>query len=247
MTSEPRPTPIKPKLLALLREARGELRDWIATLTAAERAAIGAADAWAPKDVLAHLTSWRRIAVARVTAVRRGEQPPGQEAVQRHNEATFERERLRPWDDVLADSDDVFEALLINVEALTEAQLAETRYPWLEGFAFWASIAGSFEHPLEHLTDLARRQGDWPRVEALLDRQAAGLLSLDGSAHMRAYVAYSQGGFWAMNARPDRAIPLLRDALALDPSLAGEYQHDDALHALRDLPEFQALLPAPGA
>ncbi len=244
MSNDSRTDPIKPKLLALLREARAELQGWIDALTEVERAATGSPAAWASKDLLAHLTSWRRIAVARVIAVRHGEQPLGEEEVQRHNDATFARERMRPWPDVLADSDDAFEALLIQVEALTERQLAETGYPWLEGFPFWASVAGTFEHTLEHLADYYRERGGWPRAEHLLDRQAAGLLSLDGSDHMRAYVSYSQGGFWATAGRPDRAIPLLRDALTRDSQLVAEAQHDTRLDALRSLPEFQSLFPA---
>jgi hypothetical protein len=244
MSNDLRTDPIKPKLLALLREARVEMHVWIDALTEAERAATGSPSAWAPKDLLAHLTSWRRVAVARVIAVRHGEQPLGGEEVQRHNDATFARERMRPWPDVLADSDDAFEALLIQVEALTEPQLAETGYPWLDGFPFWASVAGTFEHTLEHLADYYREHGGWPHAEHLLDRQAAGLLALDGSDHMRAYVSYSQGGFWATAGRPDRAIPLLRDALTCDPQLVAEAQHDTRLDALRGLPEFQSLFPA---
>ena len=76
---------------------------------------------------------------------------------------------------------------------LTEAQLADTSYPWLDGFPFWASVAGTFEHTLDHLADKCRERNDWPRAEHLLDRQAQGLLSLDGSDTMRAYVSLQPG------------------------------------------------------
>lgn len=251
MSSEPRTDPIadpiKPKLTALLREARAELQAWLDQFSDAERAATGTPDHWSPKDTVAHLTSWRCISLDRVDAVLRGEQPRGEEAVQSHNDATFARERPRPWGDVLAESDRVFDAQLAAVELLTEAQLADTSYPWLDGFPFWASVAGTFEHTLDHLADKYRERNDWPRAEHLLDRQAQGLLSLDGSDTMRAYVAYSQGGFWATVDRPDRALPLLREALALDPKLTEDARQNTSLASLRSSPDFQSLFPAPSA
>jgi hypothetical protein len=246
MSSTSSADPIKPRLLALLDEARVHLQAWLDQCSDEERARDGTPDRWAPKDVVAHLTSWRRISLARLDAVRRGEQPPGEEAVQPHNEATFEAERRRPWGEVLAESDRVFDAQRAAVEALTEAQLAETGYPWLGGFPFWASVAGTFEHTLEHLVNDAREHGDWPHVERLLAHQAHGLLSLDGSPAMRAYVSYSQASFWAHVERPDRAIPLLREAISLDPKLAAEAHQDDGFAALRALPEFHALLSPSG-
>ena len=247
MSNDSRADPIKPKLLALLREARAEHQAWLDHLTETERAASGTPDHWSPKDTVAHLTSWRRISLDRVEAVLRGEQPRGDEAVQPHNEATFARERPRPWDDVLVESDSVFDAQFAAVEALSEAQLSETSYPWLDGFPFWASVAGTFEHTLDHLTDYYRERGDWSRVEQTLDRQTQGLLSLDSSPTMRAYVSYSQGGFWATVERPDRALPLLREAFTLDPKLVEDARENASLAALRALPAFQSLLSTPSA
>jgi tetratricopeptide (TPR) repeat protein len=235
-------TDIKPKLLDLLRQGREEQRALVAGLSAEEHAATGTPQGWAPKDVIAHVTFWKRTDVERLAAMRRGERPEAYEDFQPINEQTFERERLRTWDEVLAEGDRVDAALVAAVEALSEEELMDTSSaPWLGGRTLWSNIAGSgFQHPLDHLAHIARQRDDLTTAEQLLAQQE-GMLALDSSDAARGAVLYNQGCFWSLAGRPERAIPLVRESLALRPDLVEWSKTDTDLDALRALPEFQAL------
>ena len=80
-----------------------------------------------------------------------------------------------------------------------------------------------------------------------MEHQAGGMLALDNSDEARGAVSYNQGCFWALAGQPDRAIALLRSALALRPDLIEWSQQDTDLVSLRDLPDFQAIYTANGA
>jgi hypothetical protein len=236
-------TDIKPKLLDLLRQAREERQAMVAGLSAEVLVAEGTAQGWAPKDVLAHMTFWKRTDVERLAAMRRGERPEAYEDFQPINEQTFERERLRAWDEVLADADRVDAALVAAVEALSQAELMDTSSaPWLGGRTLWSNIAGNgYQHPLDHLAHIAREHGDLATAEQLLVRQEEGMLALDDSDVARGALLYNQGCFWSLAGRPERAIPLVREALTLRPDLVAWSKTDTDLDALRALPEFQAI------
>jgi hypothetical protein len=234
---------IQAKLLELLRQAREERQALVAGLSAEERAASGTAQGWAPKDVIAHVTFWKRTDVERLAAMRRGERPEAYEDFQPINEQIFEREHLRTWDEVLAEADRVDAALVAAAEALSEAELMDTSSaPWLGGRTLWSSIAGSgFQHPLDHFAHIARERDDLTTAERLLALQEEEMLALDDSGAARAGLLYNQGCFWALAGRPERAIPLVRESLALRPDLVEWSETDTDLDALRGLPEFQAL------
>jgi tetratricopeptide (TPR) repeat protein len=264
-TSAPNAGAIKPKLLDLLRQGQAELHAWLDDLTDAERTTPGTPDHWAPKDTLAHITFWIGAGATRLFDVKRREQPgfeiPGvidshwtgiadsDTGFQRYNDDTFAREHPRPWADVLADWRRASGLLLAGAEAVSEAQLIDTQaFPWLEGRPLWQSPLGNgFEHPLEHLAHFYRERGDLAHAQRLMERQTEGIFTLDPSDESRGGMYYNQGCFWALAGQPDRAIPLLREALTLRPDLVEWSRQDTDLVSLRDLPDFRAIDSATGA
>jgi hypothetical protein len=256
---------IKPKLLDLLRRGQAELHTWLDDLTEDERVQVGTPEHWAPKDSLAHITFWRGVGAARMFDVKRRGQSdfeiPGviesywadiadsSTDFQRYNDETFEREHLRSFADVLADSQRTFDLMIAGVETVSEAQLVDTQaFPWLEGRPLWHSPLGNgYEHPLEHLAHFYRERGDLANAERLMTQQTAGMLALDASDEARGGSYYNQGCFWALAGQPDRAIPLLSEALALRPDLIEWSKQDSDLVSLRDLPAFQSIYTATGA
>lgn len=234
---------LKPKLLNVLRQGQTEVQAWLDSLPEDERAAIGTADAWAPKDTLTHMTFWQAASVGRLEAIQRGETPKTYDDFQRYNEETFERERLRPWAEVVANAQQTTEAHIAAASAFSEDDLTDTtRQPWLEGRALWSSIAGNgFEHPMEHLGHYYRNHGDLDRAQQIMQRQSDGMLSLDGSDQSRGGVLYNQGCFWALAGQSDRAVAMIREALTLRPDLVEWSKQDSDLVTLRDRPDFQAI------
>ena len=150
----------KSKLLTGLQE---EYRTWQTLLDDIGIARMdqpGVTGHWSIKDIVAHLTGWRRRTVARLQALERGDPeppPPWPAHLQTDDEINawiYESNHGRSVREVLDESHQVFEQLLAAIEALPEDVLAEVRrLPWLEGQPF--SAAEFFAHfHQEHEVDM---------------------------------------------------------------------------------------------
>ena len=100
----------------------------------------GVAGEWSIKDIVAHLTGWRRRTVGRLQAAQRGLEepaPPWPAQLQEDDEINawlYETNRDRPASEILADSRRVFEELVAAIEALPERELLDPgRFPWTGG------------------------------------------------------------------------------------------------------------------
>ena len=127
----------------LLNGVREEYRQWEALLNQIGETRMdqpGAAADWSIKDIVAHLTGWRRRTVARLQAAQRGEgEPPPYWPAHLQtdddiNAWMYESNRGRSVREVLGDSDHVFQQLVAAIEALPDEVLNDpARYlPWLE-------------------------------------------------------------------------------------------------------------------
>jgi hypothetical protein len=100
----------------------------------------GVAGEWSIKDVVAHLTAWRRRTVGRLEAAARGQPEPAHEwpADLRDDDeinAWFHaRDRDKSVPEVLSEARRVFQQLVSAVEKLPEDVLDHPeRLPWLQG------------------------------------------------------------------------------------------------------------------
>lgn len=98
----------------------------------------GVAGEWSIKDIVAHLTGWRRRTVGRFQAALRHEPPPPPpwpSQLQTDDEINawiYAANRDRPLADVLRDSHDVFEQLVETLGFFSDADLLDpTRFSWL--------------------------------------------------------------------------------------------------------------------
>ena len=75
--------------------------------------------------------------------------------------------------------------------------------------------------------------------KAVVQEQALGTLPNDRGAAL-----YNLACFYATTGQPDKALPLLPQALRLRPDLVEWSKQDSDLDVLRDLPAFKALYEA---
>jgi hypothetical protein len=128
---------------ALIDELNREHAQWEELLVAIGEARMdqpGVAGPWSSKDIVAHLTGWRRRTVGRLQAALRGEpepEPPWPAHLQTDDEINawiYETNRDRSVPEVLDDSRQVFQQLVAAIEAFPEAELLDPqRFPWMEG------------------------------------------------------------------------------------------------------------------
>lgn len=113
----------------------------------------GVAGNWSIKDIISHLTGWRRRTVGRFQAALRHEPPPPPlwppqlQTDDEINAWIYAADRDRPLDSVLRDSREVFEQLLETLDTFPAAELLDpARFPWLESGDFPLTGAVFYAH-----------------------------------------------------------------------------------------------------
>jgi hypothetical protein len=147
----------------LLNGLHEEYRKWQALLNevgAARMDEPGVAGNWSIKDIVAHLTGWRRRTVARLQALQRGEpEPPTPWSPHLQtdddiNAWIYESSRDKSVREVLDESHQAFQELVAAIEGLPEQVITDAhRLPWMEGQPFTAAqFFGHFHE--EHEPDM---------------------------------------------------------------------------------------------
>lgn len=120
----------------------------------------GVAGEWSIKDIIAHLTSWRRRTVARFQAALRHEPPPPPfwppelRTDDEINAWFYAANRDKSLSEVLHESREVFQQLVETIEAFPEAELLEPgRFSWLEGTPLSGALFFGHFHE-EHEPDM---------------------------------------------------------------------------------------------
>src|SRR5215831_6040859 len=120
----------------LIAEMHSEHAGWEALLDEIGEAHMTQPDVaggWSIKDIVAHLTGWRRRTVRRFQALLNHEpdfSPPWPPELQEDDEINawiYEANRDRPLADVLSDSREVFQQLIVAVDALSDDNLQDPR------------------------------------------------------------------------------------------------------------------------
>ena len=149
---------------ALLADLHREQEQWEALLAQIGEAHMdrpGVAGEWSIKDIVAHLTGWRRRTVARLQAAQRSEvepPPPWPAHLQTDDEINawiYESNHERSVREVLSESHRVFQQLLAAIEGLPDEVLIDPvrHLPWLEGQPFSAGAFFAHFHE-EHEPDM---------------------------------------------------------------------------------------------
>lgn len=148
------------ELLAQLDSEQKDWEDLLRQIGEARMEEPGVGGVWSVKDIVAHISAWRRRTVRRLEAAARGEPDPAPPWPAGLNEddainAWFhERDRDKPVAQVLSESREVFQKLRSAVEKLPQAVLDDPdRVPYLKGWTF--SGPGLFSHfHEEHEADM---------------------------------------------------------------------------------------------
>ncbi|MCX6049703.1 MAG: ClbS/DfsB family four-helix bundle protein [Chloroflexi bacterium] len=128
----------------LLKGLQAENQQWAALIDRIGPARMdqpGMTGDWSIKDIVAHLTGWRRRTVARLQAAQRGEPepaPPWPAHLQTDDEINawiYAANQGRSVREVLAESQQVFQQLLAAIEGLPDEVLMDVQHhlPWLNG------------------------------------------------------------------------------------------------------------------
>jgi tetratricopeptide (TPR) repeat protein len=237
---------LKSSLTDLLDRTHDVQRALLAELGDAERNAIGTAERWSAKDMVAHITSWKRTTAERLAAAAHSESPPNVDDYEQLNAQTFEACRMRPWSEIIAESDQVHTDLLANVRSMSDADLADSsRFAWQNGRSLVSSVVGNgCWHPQLHLAQFYVERGDLPRANRIQQELTEAFRQFGDELMPRGTLLYNLACFYATTGQSDQALALLPEALRLQPDLVEWSREDTDLTSLHNLPAYQALYEA---
>ena len=123
----------KNRLIAVLNEENAYWQALLDDIGEANMTQPEVAGGWSIKDIVAHLTGWRRRTVRRFQAALNHEPdvtPPWPSELQEDDEINawiYESNRHRPLAEVLSDSREVFQQLVETLDAFSEEELQDLR------------------------------------------------------------------------------------------------------------------------
>jgi len=150
--------------LATLQDGDARIQDLLAGLTPDQMTApatIGSGD-WSAKDLVGHLAFWEELALSALTVWSRGAEPDMVGAVDEVNAANHVRKAKWSLERVVAESREVHERLIREIEALSDREWtapAPKSFARREGLGarlggLTGAADGMFRHAFAHLGDL---------------------------------------------------------------------------------------------
>lgn len=245
-------TAMKPHILTLLHFARQQELAMVEQLSEAERDAQGTPEKWAAKDYLANILRWKQLQTQKLAIAHRGEIPPpiwrDMELVHQIDSETFLHYQKLSFQQVLAEGEQVFQALIAQVESMSEEELSDPHhYPWQEGDEplRGETMGNGLWHPCTQISTFYLQSGRRERAVQLQETMLEAVRRAEMPAENLGVVLYNQACFYAINGWPEKALQLLPEALHLRPTLIDWSQHDSDLAGLHDDPAFQAIFADP--
>lgn len=147
----------KPELLQRIRDEQRALEETLARLTHAQMLQPGASGEWTVKDVLAHISAWKRRMISWTGSHLRGEPPdvPLPWDVERMNAETHAKFKDKPLADVMEEFHVSYRESLALVHTLSEEQLRiEYTDTWPMGPLWLGVAANTHWHYKEHREDI---------------------------------------------------------------------------------------------
>lgn len=233
----------KPQLIDLLNAIHQETLTFVATLSDAERAAIGEPDHWEAKDLVGHIATWKDRMIDTLEAIARGEAPPSYGDFDHANALIFKSHRDQPWDMICTLLDTAHTRVIRYLEATSEETLSDPeKDPRRSGRSLWLWIFDiSTFHPLEHLGGYRIERGQPDYAVQLWEKYLPMIIGLKDTPRWRGLGLYMLASICAQAGQPDKAITTLREAFQTRPDLLERAKQDTALNSIRENPGYQAL------
>lgn len=227
-------SPLHDDLVQMLAATRAAELDLFAAVDPAEREAPRRIGEWSAKDVRAHLAAWRGVEARRLAG-----EPDGTREGESDDEANARIQANRAgwtWDEVAADAEATFDALVAAIRA-TPAEALRSSERLVAGIG-----SNGANHAIAHLADIAAIAHAGDRYRAFAAEVEAILMRDSLPDRDAAVMLYNVACHHALSNELDDARRLLRDAFGRRRDLLDWALQDPDVAALRD--ELPALAGA---
>jgi tetratricopeptide (TPR) repeat protein len=234
---------LKTQLIDLLDKAYDMERDFLGTLSDAERSAPGTVEHWGVKDTIAHLAAWDEHLAKTLAEAAKGITPTFSNDIDQVNAEIWQRNCQRSWDEIWEYAETSYRRMVTLLEQYDDEALRNPAlYPWLEGRPLWRRFIGNgYMHVVMHLASCLTARGDVQRVARMYEEEGAALDPLEDSPTWHGLNRYNIACGYALAGQKEKAIQLLGEALQLNPSLVAWSKDDPDFASLRQEPGYRAL------
>lgn len=234
----------KEKVLKALTVGQSLTEEFMHSLDASQRTTPGDFLRWSAKDQFTHNRAWIDTTIERMQARLRGQPGPSYPDENKRNQQIYK-------DNVSVSFDAAYSALKASLKHLYD-ETARMSDDALESSdsgpaPMWRGIINNgLTHLILHLATYWIEQGQPERGMALYQRAADAAITIDDSPEWRGEHIYNHACMLAINGRRAEALPLLREALAANPSLLEWSKQDSDLVSLHGDPDYEALYTEAG-
>ncbi|HMK09040.1 MAG TPA: hypothetical protein VK449_08445 [Anaerolineales bacterium] len=230
-------------LLALAALARSIEEEFIAELPAVERSATGTPDDWSPKDIVAHVTTWRERGAEELGLLGQQALPPEVREFDEINRKIFDQNRHLSWDSVHARARVSWDRFLEALGVLPGDFLEAGPPAGASGRPLWRRLTvDAANHPALHYAEFARRRGRIKSSTRWMEALAPVLFAVDPSGEWHAVIHYNLACHYAQTGFPDKALAALQLSLELNPGLRTSARQDPDLAPLQGDSRFTTLV-----
>lgn len=230
----------KQSVLNLLELERAHIAQFIAAQSEQDRAAIGALEQWAAKDMLVHLDTTRTYLVELLDTLERGATPKNFGEIHRASDEIFAANQERAWQDIADALDSSYDKLVARVQDLSDA--AFEKRVLTDGFVLWQGFAGLFMHDEEHLEEWYVERNQLETADCIVEQYADALARAFPQTELHGQALYNRACFYARNYMEEMALPFLCEAISIHAELVEMARQDADFLALQNDAEFQQLL-----
>lgn len=229
------------RLLRLTEHSRTVEQEFLGSLTEAERSAVGSADGWAAKDLIAHLTAWRHRGTEELLSARRGDVLAEIEEFDPVNLEIFEAHRHLTLEEITTRSVAAWQAFSDALRA-TPDELLLSSEPSGGRRPLWRHMTiEAVNHPVTHMAEFALQHGRPHLARGWVEAMIPLLLGLDSAAEWHGVVHYNLACHQAQTGQPDAALASLEVGLTHRPDLREWSTRDPDLEPLRGHPRFASV------
>jgi tetratricopeptide (TPR) repeat protein len=236
--------PLATNTMALVRKAYSAEEGFLNVVSDTERVAEGTFEHWAPKDLLAHNTYWRRRAVEAMAYVSRRQVPPEHPETDVANRQNFDEHVHTPLPALRKEAEATLTAFSDALARFTEQDLIDPqRNLAREGAPLIGYVMGNgYFHPLTHLCEAYRKLGDSRAAQRLADKALADLKGFSSSPLVNGINDYNLACLYVAIDSTDQALDQIEKALKLNPWAKALTRDDPDLAPLRGNPRFEELV-----
>ena len=198
---------------------------------------------WAPRDDVLHCAYYIQQFADRLKWPRDHAKVDGSDYL-KVNDDVWEKHQTEIWQEALEMLEDACQAVIAGLQPLSDEELNDGKDIHLDGWSIRGAVYVPgliYVHGLMHIQYALMREGLIDAAIESADKVYQMSEKMDSSEVGRGRNLYNKACSYALAGRTADAIPMVKEAVKLAPTLLEWSKQDSDLDSMREDPEFKAI------